>query len=43
MKTDMAGNEDEGEKASNRNEWEVVSLTASTYAVAPGPDGDELS
>lgn len=38
----MAGNEDEGEKASRGNEWEVVSLTASTYAAAPGPDEVEL-
>lgn len=35
----MAGNEDDvGEKTSRGNEWEVVSLTASTYAAAPGPD-----
>lgn len=33
----MAANE-EGEKNSSRgNEWEVVSLTASTYAASPGP------
>ncbi|XP_004492752.1 ATG8-interacting protein 1 isoform X2 [Cicer arietinum] len=38
----MAGTEDEGEKASRGNEWEVVSLTASTYAAAPGPDEVEL-
>lgn len=30
---------DEGEETSTRrNEWEVVSLTASAYAAAPGPD-----
>jgi len=38
----MAGTEDEGEKASRGNDWEVVSLTASTYAAAPGPDEVEL-
>lgn len=31
-------NNEEGEE---RREWEVVSLTASTYAAAPGPRGDE--
>eukprot|EP00262_Sarcandra_glabra_P005080 TRINITY_DN1635_c0_g2_i2.p1 TRINITY_DN1635_c0_g2~~TRINITY_DN1635_c0_g2_i2.p1 ORF type:complete len:358 (-),score=93.70 TRINITY_DN1635_c0_g2_i2:466-1431(-) len=36
----MADNEKEGEETSGRgNEWEVVSLTASTYAAAPGPKG----
>ncbi|XP_027349081.1 ATG8-interacting protein 1 [Abrus precatorius] len=34
----MANNEDGSEKTSRGNEWEVVSLTASTYAAAPGPD-----
>jgi hypothetical protein len=38
----MAGTEDEGEKASRGNDWEVVSLTASTYAAAPGPNEVEL-
>ncbi|KAK7295098.1 hypothetical protein RJT34_18002 [Clitoria ternatea] len=38
----MADNEDGGEKASRGNEWEVVSLTASTYAAAPGPDEVEM-
>ncbi|KAJ1408642.1 ATG8-interacting protein 1 [Sesbania bispinosa] len=38
----MAGNEDGGEKTSRGNEWEVVSLTASTYAASPGPDEVEL-
>ncbi|KAL8172467.1 hypothetical protein V2J09_024271 [Rumex salicifolius] len=37
----MADNE-EGEQTNSRgNEWEVVSLTASAYAAAPGPDGVE--
>ncbi|OIW10377.1 hypothetical protein TanjilG_28128 [Lupinus angustifolius] len=38
----MADNEDRNEKTSRGNEWEVVSLTASTYAAAPGPDEVEL-
>lgn len=38
----MAGTEDEGEKSSRSNDWEVVSLTASTYAAAPGPREVEL-
>lgn len=38
----MAGTEDEGEKGSRGNDWEVVSLTASTYAAAPGPGKVEL-
>ncbi|CAK9143829.1 unnamed protein product [Ilex paraguariensis] len=33
----MADNEDREEITSRGNEWEVVSLTASTYAAAPGP------
>ncbi|KAF8380210.1 hypothetical protein HHK36_027692 [Tetracentron sinense] len=38
----MADDEKEGEETtSRRNEWEVVSLTASTYAAAPGPKGFE--
>ncbi|TKY65431.1 hypothetical protein E2542_SST08290 [Spatholobus suberectus] len=38
----MADNKDGGDKASRGNEWEVVSLTASTYAAAPGPDEVEM-
>ncbi|CAJ1819632.1 unnamed protein product [Sphenostylis stenocarpa] len=38
----MADNEDGGDKTSRGNEWEVVSLTASTYAAAPGPDEVEM-
>ncbi|EXC25884.1 hypothetical protein L484_003619 [Morus notabilis] len=39
----MANNE-EGEENTNRgNEWEVVSLTASAYAAAPGPEEVELN
>lgn len=39
----MADNE-EGEATTSRgNEWEVVSLTASAYAAAPGPKGIETS
>ncbi|PON63281.1 mesoderm induction early response protein [Parasponia andersonii] len=34
----MADKEGLEENASRGNEWEVVSLTASTYAAAPGPD-----
>ncbi|XP_020554467.1 ATG8-interacting protein 1 isoform X4 [Sesamum indicum] len=33
----MADNEEGGEAAPRGNEWEVVSLTASAYAAAPGP------
>ncbi|KAK8466326.1 hypothetical protein PHAVU_008G061700 [Phaseolus vulgaris] len=39
----MADNEDGGDKTSRGNEWEVVSLTASTYAAAPGPDDVEMN
>ncbi|RZC62222.1 hypothetical protein C5167_023958 [Papaver somniferum] len=36
----MEDSEYQGERAPSRgNEWEVVSLTASTYAAAPGPKG----
>ncbi|CAI0470319.1 unnamed protein product [Linum tenue] len=38
----MADNEEGEENASRGNEWEVVSLTASTYAAAPGPTEVEL-
>ncbi|KAF7154807.1 hypothetical protein RHSIM_Rhsim01G0159000 [Rhododendron simsii] len=39
----MANNE-EGEKTTSRgNEWEVVSLSASAYAAAPGPERVELN
>ncbi|CAK8575899.1 unnamed protein product [Lathyrus sativus] len=38
----MTGTEDEVEKASHGNDWEVISLTASNYAAAPGPDKVEL-
>ncbi|CAK8577030.1 unnamed protein product [Lathyrus sativus] len=38
----MTGTEDEVKKASHGNDWEVISLTASTYAAAPGPDKVEL-
>lgn len=39
----MADNE-EGEKTTSRgNEWEVVSLSASAYAAAPGPEKVELN
>ncbi|XP_058076101.1 ATG8-interacting protein 1-like [Magnolia sinica] len=38
----MKGDESDGEETSSRgNDWEVVSLTASTYAAAPGPKGSE--
>lgn len=33
----MSDNEEVEENTSRGNEWEVVSLTASTYAAAPGP------
>ncbi|XXG85012.1 hypothetical protein AAC387_Pa11g0189 [Persea americana] len=33
----MADDENKGEGTSRGNEWEVVSLTASTYEAAPGP------
>ncbi|XP_011624872.1 ATG8-interacting protein 2 isoform X2 [Amborella trichopoda] len=40
----MADNEKEGEETPGRgNDWEVVSLTASTYAAAPGPKSFEGS
>ncbi|XP_057435664.1 ATG8-interacting protein 1 [Lotus japonicus] len=38
----MADNEEGGGKAPRGNDWEVVSLTASTYAAAPGPTEVEL-
>ncbi|KAJ7951156.1 ATG8-interacting protein 1 [Quillaja saponaria] len=38
----MAENEEGEENTSRGNEWEVVSLTASTYAAAPGPKEVEL-
>ncbi|XP_044493960.1 ATG8-interacting protein 1-like isoform X2 [Mangifera indica] len=38
----MADNEERQENTSGGNEWEVVSLTASTYAAAPGPKNVEL-
>ncbi|CAL1398894.1 unnamed protein product [Linum trigynum] len=38
----MADNEEGEGNASRGNEWEVVSLTASTYAAAPGPTEVEL-
>ncbi|XP_010275644.1 PREDICTED: ATG8-interacting protein 1-like isoform X2 [Nelumbo nucifera] len=38
----MADDEKEGSETTTRGaEWEVVSLTASTYAAAPGPEGFE--
>ncbi|KAF8365055.1 hypothetical protein HHK36_001167 [Tetracentron sinense] len=38
----MADEENNGEETTSRGtEWEVVSLTASTYAAAPGPKGFE--
>ncbi|XP_077241950.1 mesoderm induction early response protein isoform X2 [Tasmannia lanceolata] len=38
----MSGDENEGEETSTRgNEWEVVTLTASTYAAAPNVEGFE--
>lgn len=39
----MADNEDGEEKTSRGNEWEVVSLTASAYAAAPGSREVELN
>ncbi|KAL2476415.1 hypothetical protein Adt_37151 [Abeliophyllum distichum] len=39
----MADNEDRTETAPKGNEWEVVSLTASAYAAAPGPKQVDLS
>ena len=39
----MSDNEEGGENASRGNEWEVVSLTASAYAAAPGPEEAELN
>ena len=38
----MADNEEGEENTSRGAEWEVVSLTASTYAAAPGPEEVEL-
>lgn len=37
----MADNEEGERTTAQGNEWEVVSLTASAYAAAPGPDGVE--
>jgi hypothetical protein len=37
----MAENEERNEKPSRGNDWEVVSLTASAYAAAPGPKHTE--
>uniref|UniRef100_A0A5B7AQE9 ATG8-interacting protein 1 n=1 Tax=Davidia involucrata TaxID=16924 RepID=A0A5B7AQE9_DAVIN len=39
----MADNEEGEESTSRGNEWEVVSLTASAYAAAPGPKEVELN
>uniref|UniRef100_A0A5B7ATS4 ATG8-interacting protein 1 n=1 Tax=Davidia involucrata TaxID=16924 RepID=A0A5B7ATS4_DAVIN len=39
----MADNEEGEETTSRGNEWEVVSLTASAYAAAPGPKQVELN
>ncbi|CAA2976793.1 Hypothetical predicted protein [Olea europaea subsp. europaea] len=39
----MADNEDRTEIVPKGNEWEVVSLTASAYAAAPGPKQVDLS
>ncbi|KAA8520648.1 hypothetical protein F0562_014904 [Nyssa sinensis] len=39
----MADNEEREESTSRGNEWEVVSLTASAYAAAPGPEHIELN
>ncbi|KAL7203397.1 hypothetical protein ACSBR2_016648 [Camellia fascicularis] len=40
----MADNNEEGKETTTRgNEWEVVSLTASAYAAAPGPEQIELN
>jgi len=39
----MADNEEKEVNISRGNEWEVVSLTASTYAAAPGPKPVELN
>ncbi|KAM1019383.1 hypothetical protein ACFX13_041470 [Malus domestica] len=39
----MADNEEGEESTARGNEWEVVQLTASTYAAAPCPGGIELS
>ncbi|KAL6981977.1 hypothetical protein U1Q18_023595 [Sarracenia purpurea var. burkii] len=39
----MADNEEGKETTSRGNEWEVVSLTASAYAAAPGPEQVELN
>lgn len=39
----MASNEDAEETATRGNEWEVVSLTASAYAAAPGPKQEDVN
>ncbi|KAL1537936.1 ATG8-interacting protein 1-like isoform X1 [Salvia divinorum] len=39
----MADNEEEKETGPRGNEWEVVSLTASAYAAAPGPEPVDAS
>lgn len=39
----MADNEEGEENTSRGNDWEVVSLTASAYAAAPGPEEEELN
>ncbi|XP_059651385.1 ATG8-interacting protein 1 [Cornus florida] len=39
----MADNEEAEQATSRGNEWEVVSLTASAYAAAPGPKHIELN
>lgn len=39
----MADKEEGEENTSRGNEWEVVSLTASAYAAAPGPEEVELN
>ncbi|XP_077225895.1 ATG8-interacting protein 1-like [Tasmannia lanceolata] len=40
----MSGDENEGEETTTRgNEWEVVTLTASTYAAAPSVEGFETA
>ncbi|KAH0970650.1 hypothetical protein GBA52_022806 [Prunus armeniaca] len=39
----MADNEEVEESTARGNGWEVVSLTESTYAASPGPQGVELN
>lgn len=39
----MAANEEGDETAPRGNEWEVVTLTASAYAAAPGPEQVDLN